>query len=126
MVALERQDRRTASRGTNKVVRGIGSRLDWGEKIREGRLDGETNLYLGSAGGVDDRAEQAAGAARRIVMKSGARGVAARHAAGAAVMLAVTSAAGGQVELGRNQKDRSKVAPEQNGQDEIGWRAPHR
>jgi len=42
------------------------------------------------------------------------------------VMLAVAAAASGQVQLGRNQKDRSQVAPEEDGQDEIGRRSPHR
>ena len=42
-------------------------------------MDGEALFYLGGAGGVDYGAEQAAGAPRRIVMKSGAIGAAARQ-----------------------------------------------
>ena len=52
-------------------------------------------------------------------MKSGAVGAVTRHAAGASMMLAVAAAANRQVQFGRNQKDRSQVAPEEDSQDEI-------
>ena len=90
-------------------------------------MDGEKLAYLGGDGAVDYGAEQTAGAPRRIRMKfRSAIGVMPSHAAGAAMMIAVAAAAGGQVQFGRNQKDRSQVAPEEDGQDEIGRRAPHR
>jgi hypothetical protein len=93
----------------------IGSRFDWEEVIRVGRLDGETFLYLGSGGAVDYGAAQTAGTPRSISMKSGRTiGAVARHTAGAAMMLAVAAAAYRQVEFGRNQKDRSKATPEQD------------
>jgi hypothetical protein len=78
-------------------------------------MDGEALFYLGSRDAVDYGAEQTAGAPWRIVMKSGSIGAAARHTAGTAMMLAVAPAAGGQVEFSRNQKDRSQIAPEQDG-----------
>jgi hypothetical protein len=104
----------------------IGGRIEWDEEVRGGRMDGEALFYLGSSDAVDYGAEQTAGAPWRIVMKSWTIGAAARHTAGTAMMLAVAPAAGGQVEFSRNQKDRSQIAPEQDGQDEIGRGAPHR
>ncbi len=60
-------------------------------------------------------------------MKPGSTiGVVPPTAAGTAMMLAVAAAAGGQVQLGCNQKDWNQVTPEEDSQNEIGQGAPHR
>jgi hypothetical protein len=94
----------------------MGSRRDWDEEFRGGRMEGEKLLHLGNDGAVDYGAEQTAGAPRRICLKSGrAIATAPPHAASAAMVLAVAAAAGGEIQFGRSQKGRSQVAPEKDG-----------